>query len=139
MILTKNAPETYEFLDELFNAAEWGKDFPNVQPVPPINIYETEAGYDMELSAPGLTKEDFKLNVEAGLLSIGFEQKQENEKREGKTILREFAQQSFKRTFNIDEKIDIAGIKARYESGILKVFVPKKEEAKVSPQQIAVE
>jgi len=90
------------------------------------------------LNAPGRNKEDFKINVDGGMLTISFEQKEEKEQKDYKTIRREFHYQSFKRNFSLDEKINPEGIEAKYENGVLKLLIPKKEEVKIAPKQIAI-
>ena len=106
---------------------------------PPVNIHETKDAYHIELSAPGLNKEDFKINVEEGLLTISFEKKEETKSDDYKTVRREFAQRSFKRSFTVDEKTDVDNIQAKYEQGVLKLHLPKKEQAKVSAKQINIQ
>jgi len=124
--------------DDFFNQfpANWNDSSLNN---PPVNIHETKDAYHVELSAPGLNKEDFKLNVEEGLLTIGYEKKEEAKNEDYKTVRREFTQRSFKRTFTIDEKIDTDNIQAKYDQGVLKLHLPKKEQAKVSPKQINIQ
>lgn len=106
---------------------------------PSANINETKDGFHIELNVPGRTKEDFKVTVENGLLTVGYDQKDDNQQEDYKTIRREFSAKSFKRSFQIDENIDIEGIQAKYENGILKFFVPKKEMAKPNNKQISVQ
>jgi HSP20 family protein len=74
---------------------------------PPVNIHETKDGYHVELSAAGLNKEDFKINVEEGLLTISYDKKEEAKNDDYKTVRREFTQKSFKRSFTVDEKMDV--------------------------------
>jgi len=78
------------------------------------------------------------VNVENGLLTISYEKKESQEQKDYKTIRREFSFRSFKRSFSIDDKINADAIQARYENGVLKVFLPKKEEIKVSPKEISI-
>ena len=111
---------------------EWNSAFP------PVNINETNEAYHLELSAPGRSKEDFSINIDNGLLTIGFEKKEENKTDEYKTIRKEFSFKSFKRTFNLDERIDTTGIQAKYEGGVLKLYLPKKEQAKENAKTIIV-
>lgn len=142
MTFVKNTPVHFGHLfDELFNQipANWGKDVQNTFSSVPANIHETKEGYHVELSAPGRNKEDFKVNLENGLLTISFEKKEETENADYKTIRKEFTHRSFKRSFSLDEKINTAGIQAKYENGILKVYLPKKEEVVVNPQQINIQ
>ena|SRR5690349_8098033 len=102
--------------------------------VPPVNIYETANAYLLELSAPGRNKEDFNVSIENGLLTIGFERKEENKNEEVKAVRKEFSHQSFKRSFTLDEKIDAENISAKYENGLLKFTLPKKELAETKKQ-----
>ncbi|HXL56214.1 MAG TPA: Hsp20/alpha crystallin family protein, partial [Chitinophagaceae bacterium] len=106
--------------------------------VPAVNIYETNDSYHLELAAPGLKKEDFKVSLEKGLLIISYEKKTETENKDLKTHRREFKVTSFKRSFAVDDKINTDGIEAKYENGLLKLYLPKKEEVKSSPKQIEI-
>ena len=106
---------------------------------PPVNVHETSDAYHLELSAPGRNKEDFKLNVDNGLLTISFEKKEETKTEEYKTIRKEFSFKSFKRTFNLDESVDTGGIQAKYENGVLKLYLPKKATVKESAKQIEIQ
>jgi len=98
---------------------------------PAANIIENQDSFQLEIAAPGLVKNDFKINLDNNILTISAEI--EDEKREeGKNYSRkEFYYGSFSRSFNLPKTIDLDKIKADYESGILKIALPKKEEAKV--------
>ncbi len=91
----------------------------------------------MEFNVPGRNKEDFKLNIEKDLLTVIYEKKEETQPY--KTIRKEFVFSSFKRSFSLDEKINAEAIEAKYENGILKVYLPKKEEVKIAPKQISIQ
>ncbi|MBL0884493.1 MAG: Hsp20/alpha crystallin family protein [Chitinophagaceae bacterium] len=141
MTLVKHNTAPFNSLfDELFNSfpASWGRDANQAYAVVPVNIHETNEGFHLELNAPGRNKEDFKVNVENGLLTISYEKKESQEQKDYKTIRREFSFRSFKRSFTIDDKINADGIQARYENGVLKVYLPKKEEIRVSPKEISI-
>ena len=106
---------------------------------PQTNIHETPDAYHLELNVPGRAKEDFKIQVEQGLLTISFEKKEESAQTdEYKTVRREFEYKSFKRSFSVEDKIDVDGIQAKYENGILKLLLPKKAESKPSAKQINI-
>lgn len=140
MTLVKSNPANLGLLfDELFSGfpTAWGRDVQNTI-VPAVNIYETNDAYHVELNAPGRDKEDFKVNLEKGLLTISYEKKAEAENKDYKTVRKEFTYSSFKRSFTVDDKINTAGIQAKYENGVLKLFLPKKEEVIIAPQQIAI-
>jgi HSP20 family protein len=143
MILTKTYPASKSLnnvFDELFNSfpASWGTDLKS-NGAAPVNIAENANGYELEFSVPGRNKEDFKINVENSLLTVSYEKKEQAEAKDIKAIRKEFSFQGFKRSFNLDEKINAEGIEAKYENGILRVFLPKKEEVKNSPKQISIQ
>lgn len=141
MTLVKRNPANFNFLfDEFFNGfpAHWGKDQVHNHFAPAVNIHETTDGYHVELNVPGRNKEDFKVSIDNNLLTIAFEQKEIVENKDYKTLRREFSFKSFKRSFTLDEKVNADAIQAKYENGILKLYLPKKEEVKVAPKEIAI-
>lgn len=126
--------------DELFNAfpSNFGSSMPSGYPTAAVNIHETADAFHLELNAPGRNKEDFAINVDKGLLTILYEKKESTEEKNYKTVRKEFTYKSFKRSFSIDNQINAEGIQARYENGVLKLLLPKKEEVKNTPKQIAI-
>ena len=86
----------------------------------------------MSLIAPGLRKEDFKLNVTNELLTISYEQKEEQNKesKEERWLRKEYKMQSFSRSFSLDDSVDLNNISASYDNGILHLTLPKKENAR---------
>jgi len=134
-------PRNINYLfDEIFNSfpSTWGADSNKGSNTPKVNIHETKDAYLLDLSAPGLNKEDFKVNAENGLLTISFEKKEESKSEDVKTIKREFSYGGFTRSFSLDDKIDVESIEAKYENGVLKLTLPKKEEVKITPKAITV-
>lgn len=98
---------------------------------PPVNIKETDAAFQMEISVPGLSKKDVVIDVDGDLLSISYE-KPEIKTEEGAEIkenykMREFGTRSFKRTFTIPENVEADSIGATMKNGILNVTLPKVE------------
>ncbi len=116
-----------------------GREFSHSLPQVPVNIVETSEAYHLEMNAPGRNKEDFNLSVDAGLLTISCEQKKEDKQAQLKVVRKEFGTPSFKRSFSIDEKIDALNIQAKYEAGLLKVYLPKMEAVKVQPREITIQ
>ena len=106
---------------------------------PAANVHETKDAYHIELNAPGRSKEDFNITLEKGTLTVGYEQKEENKQEDYKTIRREFSFKSFKRSFHVDESINTDNIQAKYENGVLKLLLPKKEEVKPNNKQISIQ
>lgn len=104
--------------------------------VPSVNIKETEDRFELEVAAPGYSKEEFKLHLDQDLLTISAEQKEDKEVKEDKFRRREFYYSSFKRSFTLPESVAGENIQASYENGILHITLPKKEEAKVKPAKV---
>jgi HSP20 family protein len=98
---------------------------------PAINVIENEKEYDVELAAPGLDKEDFKIHVDAdNNLHIEMEKKSDNkeEKKHGRYLRREFSYEKFQQTLLLPDDVDAERIEARMEKGVLNVHLPKKEK-----------
>ena len=104
----------------------------------PVNIQETENAYELQLVAPGLKKEEFKVAVDRNILTISFDHKEEETSENNKWLRKEYKQRSFKRSFTLNEKIESSNIGARYTDGILYVTLPKKEQQEVKAQEITV-
>ncbi len=104
----------------------------------PVNIFETETGYELSLIAPGLSKESFKIGIDNNVLNITFEQSEDTATPTGSWLRKEYKTRSFKRSFNLNEKIDVSGIAAKYTDGILVLNLPKKPVAAATTQEIPV-
>jgi HSP20 family protein len=110
--------------------------------LPSVNIKEEEGAFVVEMAAPGMSKEDFHVEVNNGLLTISSEKKYENKSEDKKRhyTKQEFCYQSFSRSFSLPTSADVEKIGAKYDNGILTISVPKKEEAKPKPlKQISIE
>jgi HSP20 family protein len=122
---------------DLFN---WGNlNFSDTNTtIPAVNIKETAEHYEVEVAAPGMTKKDFKVELDGNTLSISSEKSNQNGvKDDGRYFRREFSYQSFQRSFTLQKDVvDIDKIEARYENGLLQLLIPKKEEAKVKPPRL---
>lgn len=139
LVKLNNRPaKSFDVFDEFFNSfpTTWGAPRQNS---PAVNIHETKDAWHLELNAPGNNKEDFKIQLEKGLLTISFEKQEETKSEDYKTIRREFSSSSFKRSFSVDEKINTENIQAKYENGILKVLLPKKEDTVQPGKQIEIQ
>ena len=107
--------------------------------IAPVNIKEKEAGYEVEVVAPGFSKDDFKVSLDKNILTISAEKKAEEEAKNEKHIRREFKYQSFKRSFTLTEKVDTEKIEAKYENGVLTLNLLNKEEVKAPVKEIAIQ
>lgn len=131
--LLNNFPALFDdFLNrDIFN---WGlNNFSNTNTtIPAVNLKETADSYEVEMAAPGMKKGDFKVQLHGNDLTITSEKTNDKEeKSEEKYMRREFSYQSFSRTFTLQKDVvDTEKIQAKYEDGVLRLLIPKKEEAK---------
>jgi HSP20 family protein len=123
-------------LDTMFPA----KSFNNVayNNIPAVNVKENENAFQIEVAAPGLKKEDFKLSLHENRLTISAKQEENKEEKTEKYSRQEFNYSSFQRTFTLPKNVDGEKIDASYTDGILHVGLPKKEELKPAVKEIAV-
>jgi HSP20 family protein len=103
--------------------------------LPSVNILEKADGFEIEVAAPGLKKENFQINLIKSNLSIAYLEKEKQEETSGKFTRREFRTGSFKRNFTLPQTIENERINALYTDGILKIFLPKREEEKVNSER----
>jgi HSP20 family protein len=96
--------------------------------LPAVNILESEKDFQIEFNAPGFVKENFKIELEKNLLSVSAEHSVEINEENKNYTRREFSFSSFKRSFNLPETVNAEAIDAKYENGILRLMLPKKEE-----------
>lgn len=122
--------ETDRFFD-----ADWLK---RTQEVPAVNVVEKEKEFEIQMAAPGLTKKDFNITIENGVLSIFVEKEVENEAKDENYTRKEYSYTNFARSFNLPESVKTEKVDAWYENGILKLVLPKVVEAKVKPKAIEV-
>jgi len=118
------------FSRELFN---WGNNnySSTLSTIPSVNIKENELNFEVEVAAPGMEKQDFQITLESNLLTISSAKKNQTEEKNEHYTRREFSYQSFQRSFELaKDVVDEEHIEAKYENGVLKLTIPKTEEAK---------
>ncbi len=122
-------------IDEFFNDSYLPRFFnwETGQNMPAVNITEGKEDYKIDVAAPGLNKEDFKISLDNNVLSISSEKEVNNESKEENVLKREFSYSSFSRTFTLPETVNGDKIKATHKDGILSIVIPKRDEAKVRP------
>jgi len=107
--------------------------------IPAVNVIESKDEFKIEVAAPGLNKEDFKVDVDNSILIISSEKEFKNEEKDGKFMRQEFSYSSFKRSFTLPDMVEVDKIKASHKNGILIINIPKKDEAVEKPiRQIKV-
>ena len=109
---------------------------------PAINIYETEDAYDVEIAAPGMTKEDFKIRIdEDNQLIVSMEKKQEEKegKKDGRYLRREFSYTQFQQTMILPDDVEKDKIEAKVEHGVLNITIPKRQETQEPKSERQIE
>lgn len=129
-------PSVNTFFDDFFSRDifDWtDRNFAAIGTnLPSVNLRESDTKLEIEMAAPGMKKEDFKVEIENNMLVISSEKEEEKEEVSKKEdfVRREFNYQSFYRSFSLPEYADENKIEANYKDGILHVTVAKKESAK---------
>ena len=121
-------------LDEFFGSDTPFSGLSNRSHVPSVNISETDTNFELALAAPGKTRKDFNVELDDHVLTVSSESKHEDTSKTEQYTRREFRYDNFQRSFRLPETIDSAGIKAKYENGILTINLPKHAEAIPEPK-----
>ena len=106
--------------------------------VPSVNILDKDKAFEIELAAPGLEKEDFKVTVDNGVLTISADKEEKKEEKENNYTRKEFSYTSFSRSFALPENVSDEDIKGNYQDGVLKLSIKKKTQAKVAKKAIEI-
>lgn len=132
LVKDHSATSLFPSLSEFFENENWAPEklFRNFgHHRPSANISETEKDFKIELAAPGFKKDDLKIDLENEVLTVSAENKNETQESTKKYTRKEFSFNSFSRSFQLPKSADITRIHAKYENGLLKLDIPKKEEA----------
>ncbi len=114
---------------------------------PAVNVKETEKDYDIQIAAPGMTKDDFKINLnENNELMISLEKTDKKETKDEKNeeknetwLRREFSYASYSQSFVVPEDVEPEKISAKMENGVLNIVLPKKEVVATAPATRQIE
>jgi HSP20 family protein len=141
-IRTKETSGIPSLFSDFFSTDFFNDDFfnrPVTKMIPAANVKETPADFVVELSAPGLKKEDFKIEVHDDVLNIESTKEEEKNEVNERYTRKEFRTSSFVRSFRMPQNIVSEQIDAKYENGILKLVLPKREETKtIGPKQVKI-
>ncbi len=134
MIRRKTLPD---IVDEFLGRDFMSNFFENQTGIdtPAVNIVEGKDNFQIEVAAPGLDKNDFKINVDGNVLTISSEKEEKKKEDDKKFMRREFSYTSFSRSFTLPDNVEENKINANHKDGILTVKIPKKEEAKEKPSR----
>lgn len=129
------APTISNFFDDFFtrDLFNWPSNSSTGTSIPKVNIYETDSEFHVEMAAPGMKKDDFKVELDNNMLTISSQLETKNEDEHRNYQRREYSFQSFVRTFHLPDSAEPEKINAKYVDGVLNLMIPKKEEAKRKP------
>ena len=135
---TRSLARTSEFLPSLFDDffRPWNEWFDNggvnsrILNVPAVNISENKDDYILSFAIPGMKKDDFHINLEGNILSVSCEKEEKKDEGDAKFTRKEYNYSSFSRNFSLPDEVNKEKIDAKYEDGVLKLSLPKREEAK---------
>jgi len=133
-------PNIDSIWDNFFNRDFFTKGLDLGTKVPAVNTKETDNAFQIEVAAPGMKREDFKIDLDNNILTISSEKKEEKEEKDGERVTRrEFSYSSFQRSFQLPDNVKEDEISAEYKDGLLKLVLPKYEIKKaVNKKQIEV-
>ena len=131
-LIKRQNPVFTSLIDDLL----LNQDFNQNVSIPAANIIEADDHFDIQLAVPGKKKNDFKIELEEGILTISSKIERNSTEEDNSFTRKEFGYSSFKRLFNIPETVSTDRITANYKEGILTVSLPKKEEALPQPKKL---
>lgn len=123
-------PSFNAMVENFFNDEDFYNRWKMAATMPAVNVVENEKDFSVEVAAPGMRKEDFKVEIKDGMLTIRSEKKTEHEEKKENYARREFSYQAFKRVFHLPENVNEEQVNATYTDGILKLVLPKKVATK---------
>ena len=134
-------PSVFEDFFKPWN--EWyenGGYFGKIMKVPAVNVTENKDNYMVSVAAPGMKKNDFKIDVEGSMLTISSSKEENKEEKDAMFTRKEYSYSSFSRSFTLPDEVLKNKIEATYEDGLLKLVLPKNEEVKktMASKHIAV-
>lgn len=141
LVKRTNYPVMPDLFDDLFSRDLWNWGLKNNSTtgtnIPAVNIKENQENFEVEMAAPGMNKEDFKVQLDGNMLTINSEKRSEQSEDSQENYTRkEFSYQSFNRAFQLPkEVVDIDQIQAKYENGVLRLLIPKKKKQNQNHQE----
>lgn len=131
------APTFRSLVEDFFGDSDF-LNFKDKNLVPAVNIKEMEGEFEVELAVPGMTKEDIKVEVLDGVMTISAEKNDTKEEKTNKYTRREFSYNKFSRSFTLPEHVDAEAIKANYVDGVLHLNLPKTVKSLPEAKKILI-
>ncbi|HWB28282.1 MAG TPA: Hsp20/alpha crystallin family protein [Chitinophagaceae bacterium] len=126
-------------LGRFFDDSFWGFNGSLSRNQVPVNIRDNGNAWELNVIAPGLDKNDFKVQLTDGLLTVSAEHKEEKQEGKGDWVRREYRHQAFSRSFTLDDTVDGEKVEAKYTNGVLQLTLPKKPAAQKATKAIEIQ
>lgn len=139
LVKSTGFPSLRSAMEDFFNTDFFNKPFTTTELLPAVNIRDEEDSYELEMSAPGFNKEDFKITSEDGLLTISAETSSEHKDEKKNYTRKEFTSSSFSRSFSLPDNIEEEDVKASYKNGLLKLSLKKSFKALHNKKEINID
>jgi|SRR5690554_4930997 len=129
-------PSSTSLFDDFFtrDLFDWSRTEGNGL-VPRVNIKDEDDGFGVEIAAPGMKKDDFRVQLDNDMLTVSSEVSNNQQEEKDNYTRKEFSYHAFRRSFYLPNTVEADKINAKYEDGILSLWIPKKEEAKKKPSR----
>ncbi len=127
------------FDDRLWRMRDSNKEELGAAFMPAVDVYEDQDGLVLSVEVPGMEPKDVDLRIENGVLTLRGERKLEREDRKENYLRVERSYGTFARSFSLPPTVDAERVKADYKNGVLRVQLPKREEAKPRSIKVKVE
>lgn len=134
-ITKRNNGDVFDVFEDFFKPMFYDEHLDSMR----TDIKETEKEYQLEIEMPGFKKEEIKIGLENGYLTVGAEKSASEENQETAKYLRRECRVSCQRSYYVGDKVEEENVRAKYENGMLTLVVPKEEPKKVTARCITVE
>ena len=132
----RNSGDVFDVFEDFFKPMFYDEQLDSMR----TDIKETDKDYQLAIERPGRKKEESKVSLEHGYLTVSAEKNEtEEEGKEGAKYLRRECRMSCQRSYYVGDKVQEEAVKAKYENGMLQLTVPKEEPKKISAKSIAIE
>ncbi len=140
LVKSNGFPTFGSMLEDFWNTDKFfNRPFFSRENLPAVNVKEKKHAYELEMAAPGFKKEDFKLTIEDGLLTISAETSNEQKEEKENYTRQEFSYNSFSRTFTLPENVVSDDVAAKYQDGMLKVELKKSGKTAAPKKEVTIE
>lgn len=130
--IKKKSNEWVDLVNDVFE----GFLSPIQRTMPATNMKETDTSYEIELAVPGMQKEDLKISIKNGVITLSNEFKNAKEDKGENYFRREFNYSTFNRSFELPDNADSEGIVAKLKDGILNIVIPKTTQSNIKEIEI---